>query len=186
MSLTAAQLEQRLARDALPSVVLLASAEPLLLLEAADAVRSRARALGFAERSVFEVDTGFDWDDVRRDFSSLSLFSARRLIEVRLPTGKPGKEGGEVLTQFAQDPAPDIVLLIQAAQWSRAHETAWVKAIERDGWVVPMWHCCRTQDRAPSAPTTQLARTRAPLVSVSVTPSISRASSSAVSSNHVT
>ena len=139
MSLTAAQLEQRLARDALPSVVLLASAEPLLLLEAADAVRSRARAQGFAERSVFEVDTGFDWDDVRRDFSSLSLFSARRLIEVRLPTGKPGKEGGEVLTQFAQDPAPDIVLLIQAAQWSRAHETAWVKAIERDGWVVPMW-----------------------------------------------
>lgn len=139
MSLTASQLVQRLGRDALPPVVLLASAEPLLLLEAADAVRSRAREQGYVERSVFDVDTGFDWNDVTMGFSSLSLFASRRLIEVRLPTGKPGKEGGEVLAQFAQNPVPDIVLLIQAAQWSRAHETAWVKAIERDGWVVPMW-----------------------------------------------
>lgn len=139
MPLTAPQLEQRLARDALPPVVLLASAEPLLLLEAADAVRSRAREQGYAERSVFDVETGFDWSDVTMGFSSLSLFSSRRLIEVRLPTGKPGKEGGEVLASFAENPPPDLVLLVQAAQWSRAHETAWVKTIERSGWFVPMW-----------------------------------------------
>ncbi|MCX7557009.1 DNA polymerase III subunit delta [Xanthomonadaceae bacterium JHOS43] len=137
--MTAPQFEQRLARDALPSVVLLASSEPLLLLEAADSVRSRARALGYAERSVFDVDTGFDWSDVTMGFSSLSLFASRRLVEVRLPTGKPGKEGGEVLASFAEDPAPDVILLVQAAQWSRAHETAWVKSIEKTGWFVPMW-----------------------------------------------
>lgn len=139
MALNPAQFEQRLAREPLPPVLLLSSAEPLLLLEAADAVRHRAREQGHAERSVFEADSGMDWDALRADFSSLSLFASRRLIELRLPTGKPGKEGGEVITTFAQQPAPDVVLLIQAAQWSRAHETAWVKTVERVGWFLPMW-----------------------------------------------
>ncbi len=139
MALTAAQLEQRLAREALPPVVLLASAEPLLLLESGDAVRRRARDAGYAERVVFDVDTGFDWGELGSGLASLSLFSSRRLIELRLPTGKPGKEGGEMLAALARQPAPDVMLLIQAAQWSRAHETSWVKAIDQAGWFVPMW-----------------------------------------------
>ncbi len=139
MALNQAQLEQRLARDALPPVVLLASGEPLLLLEAGDAVRQRAREQGYAERSVFDVDGSFDWDELSAGLSSLSLFASRRLIELRLPTGKPGKEGGERLARLARDPAPDVLLLIQAQQWSRAHETAWVKEIDKAGWFVPMW-----------------------------------------------
>lgn len=139
MALNQAQFEQRLAREPLPSVVMIASAEPLLLLEAADQVRQRAREQGYAERTVFEVTKDFDWNELSADLASLSLFSARRLIEVRLPTGRPGKQGGEQLGAFARDPVPDVVLLIQAAQWSRAHETAWVKAVDRAGWLLPMW-----------------------------------------------
>jgi DNA polymerase-3 subunit delta len=139
MAISPAQLEQRLARDALPAVVLLASGEPLLLLEAGDAVRRRARETGYAERTVFDADSEFDWSELQVGVSSLSLFSSRRLIELRLATGKPGKEGGEMLAALARNPASDVVLLIQAAQWSRAHETAWVKAIDQSGWFVPMW-----------------------------------------------
>lgn len=139
MALSPAQFEQRLGREALPPVVLLASAEPLLLLEAADAIRQRARGQGYAERSVFEGEAGMDWDALRMAFSSLSLFSCRRLIELRLPSGKPGKEGAEIIAGFARQPAPDVVLLIQAGQWSRAHEGAWVKAVEQAGWFLPMW-----------------------------------------------
>ena len=139
MALTLAQFEQRLGRDPLPPVVLLAGAEPLLLLEAADALRQRAREQGYAERSVFDVGNAFDWSEVSAAISSLSLFASRRLIEVRLPTGKAGKDGAEVLADFARNPAPDVLLLVQAAQWSRAHEVAWVKEIERRGWLVPIW-----------------------------------------------
>ena len=139
MALSQAQFEQRLAREPLPPVVLLASAEPLLLLEAADQLRQRAREQGYAERSVFEIDKDFDWNELSADLASLSLFSTRRLVEVRLPTGRPGKEGSERLSAFARDPVPDLVLLVQAAQWSRAHETAWVKAVDSAGWLVPMW-----------------------------------------------
>nr|WP_221282037.1 DNA polymerase III subunit delta [Chiayiivirga flava] len=133
------QFEQRLGGDTLPPAILLAGAEPLLLLEAADAVRARARTLGFAEREVHDVETGFDWDALRTSFASLSLFSARRLIELRLPTGKPGKEGGDIVAGFCANPVPDLCLLVSAAQWSRAHETAWVKSVEQAGWFVPLW-----------------------------------------------
>ncbi len=139
MSLTLAQFEQRLGRDPLPPVVLLAGAEPLLLLEAADALRQCAREQGYAERSVFDAGSAFDWGEVTAAISSLSLFASRRLVEVRLPTGKAGKDGADVLAEFARNPAPDVVLLVQAAQWSRAHEVAWVKEVERRGWFVPIW-----------------------------------------------
>lgn len=139
MPLSQAQFDQRLRGDTLPPVILLAGSEPLLLLEAADATRSRARALGYAEREVHDVETGFDWNAVRMGFASLSLFSARRVIELRLPTGKPGKDGGEVIDSFCKDPAPDICLLVSAGQWSRAHETAWVKSVEQAGWFLPLW-----------------------------------------------
>ncbi|MBB5208553.1 DNA polymerase III subunit delta [Chiayiivirga flava] len=139
MPLSLPQFEQRLGGDTLPPAILLAGAEPLLLLEAADAVRARARTLGFAEREVHDVETGFDWDALRTSFASLSLFSARRLIELRLPTGKPGKEGGDIVAGFCANPVPDLCLLVSAAQWSRAHETAWVKSVEQAGWFVPLW-----------------------------------------------
>jgi DNA polymerase-3 subunit delta len=139
MALNAAQFEQRLQQDALAPVWLIASGEPLLLLEAADALRQRARALGYAEREVFDVDARFDWDAVDASFAALSLFSSRRLVELRLPTGKPGKDGGEVIERFCASPAPDVLLLVLAAEWSGKHEAGWSRAIERAGQILVLW-----------------------------------------------
>jgi DNA polymerase III subunit delta len=139
MALNAAQFEQRLQQDALAPVWLIASGEPLLLLEAADALRQRARALGYAEREVFDVDARFDWDAVDASFAALSLFSSRRLVELRLPTGKPGKDGGEVIERFCASPAPDVLLLVLAAEWSGKHEAGWSRAIDRAGQTLVLW-----------------------------------------------
>ena len=122
-----------LAKGDLAQVYLLGGEEPLQLQEAADAVRARARELGFSEREVLDVEPNFDWDRLARSGASLSLFASRRLIELRLPTGKPDRDGAAAITEWCKAPAPDIVLLISAMQWSKKHEGAWVKAVERAG-----------------------------------------------------
>lgn len=139
MPLSASQFEQRLAADSLPPVCLIASSEPLLLLEAADALRARAKALGYSEREVFDADARFDWGELEASFASLSLFASRRLVEVRLPTGKPGKDGGAAIESFCANPAPDVLLLVTAAEWSNKHEAAWSRAIDKAGAAVVLW-----------------------------------------------
>lgn len=139
MPLSAAQFEQRLQADVLAPAWLIASSEPLLLLEAADALRARAKALGYAEREVFEVDTRFDWDDVRASLATMSLFSTHRVIELRLPTGKPGKEGGALIEAFCAAPPPGLLLLVTAAEWSNRHDAAWSRAIDKAGASLVLW-----------------------------------------------
>ena len=75
--------------------------EPLGVGEACDAIRARARALGYSEREVFDVGRGFDWSGLLQSSQSLSLFAARRLLEVRLNGAKPGVEGGKLLARLA-------------------------------------------------------------------------------------
>ncbi len=137
MAITAQQLDRHL-RDAaeLRPVYLLAGEEPLLLLEAADAVRRRARELGYSEREVMDVESGFDWNDLARAGASMSLFAARRILELRLPTGKVGIEGAAALTEYCARPAPDAVLVIHAMQWSKAHELKWVQTVDQAGVYV--------------------------------------------------
>jgi DNA polymerase-3 subunit delta len=122
-----------LAKGDLAPVYLLGGEEPLQLQEAGDAVRARGRALGFSEREVLDVEPNFDWDRLARSGASLSLFASKRLIELRLPTGKPDRDGAAAITEWCKSPAPDTVLLISAMQWSKKHEGAWVKAVERAG-----------------------------------------------------
>jgi len=74
--------------------------EPLLTGEAADAVRARARSQGFTERESHFMDRGSDWDDVRQSAGNMSLFGSRRLVEIRLPTGKPGTSGNKALVDL--------------------------------------------------------------------------------------
>lgn len=129
-----------LAKGELAPVYLLGGEEPLQLQEAGDAVRARARVLGFAEREVLDVDQRFDWNSLARSGASLSLFASRRLIELRLPTGKPDRDGAAAITEWCKAPVPDTVLLIGAMQWSKKHEGAWVKTVERAGvyvWLRP-------------------------------------------------
>lgn len=138
-------LQRSLAGDTLAPVYLIAGAEHLLVIEAADAVRGRARDLGVTERVVLDADARFDWDELARAGASGSLFASRRLIEVRLPSGRPGRDGSAALIEYCQHAAPDNVLLITTADWSKAHETKWVKQVQKTGVFVPIWPLKREQ-----------------------------------------
>ena len=125
-------LEKSLAR-----AWLIAGDEILLTGEAADAVRARARADGFAGRDLFVTDRSFDWSEIRNASQTLSLFSERRILEIRMPTPRPGKEGAAVLAALAADPGPDNLLLVVTTKpekevWS----SAWLKAFEKHGMFV--------------------------------------------------
>jgi len=130
-----AHLEQQLLR-----AYLISGDEALLTGEAADAVRSRARAEGFSEREVHFLDRGSDWDDVRASASNLSLFGSRRLIEIRLPTGKPGAAGNAVLAHLLKAGDRDSVLLVLTPRLDRDAQSAeWVQAAEARGAWVQAW-----------------------------------------------
>lgn len=140
MELTPERLVSQLATEPLRAVYLIAGPEPLRVLEAADAVRSKARADGIDEREVFEADArDFDWNRLAMSFRAPSLFASRRLIEVRLPTGKPGKEGAEIIADYCAQPPQDTVLLITGGDWSRQHGGKWSEAVARVGHLVVAW-----------------------------------------------
>lgn len=140
MELTPERLVAQLGREPLRPAYLIAGAEPLRVLEAADAVRAKARADGCTEREVFEADDrSFDWDQVTASFQAMGLFSQLRLIDVRLPTGKPGKDGAKVITEFCEAPPPDTILLVTAGEWSKAHAGKWSESIARVGVVAVAW-----------------------------------------------
>ncbi|WP_269790696.1 DNA polymerase III subunit delta [Stenotrophomonas sp. Iso1] len=140
MELRPEQLVTQAASSALAPVYLIAGPELLRVIEAADAVRAKARAEGIGEREVFDADgRDFDWSQLSSSFNAPSLFSARRLVEVRLPSGKPGKEGAEVISDFCARPPPDVVLLITAGEWSKAHQGKWAEAVSKAGVLSVAW-----------------------------------------------
>jgi len=140
MELRPEQLASQPASQPLAPVYLIAGPELLRVLEAADAVRARARAEGIGEREVFDADgRDFDWTQLASSFNAPSLFSSRRLVELRLPTGKPGKEGAQVISDFCAQPPADVVLLITAGEWSKAHQGKWADAVARAGVLSVAW-----------------------------------------------
>lgn len=140
MEIPAERLPERVADGPLLPAWLVAGPEPLLVLEAADAIRARARAEGIGEREVFDMEARApDWDALAASLAAPGLFSPRRLIEVRLPGGKPGKDGAELIAGFCANPPTDVVLLVVAGEWSKAHHGKWVDAIDRIGVVSIAW-----------------------------------------------
>ncbi|MEN1957762.1 DNA polymerase III subunit delta [Luteimonas changyuni] len=134
------QLAGGLSRGPLAPVYLVAGAEPLRVLECADAIRAEARVQGYAEREVFEVDgRDIDWDSLEASLRAPSLFATRRLIEVRLPTTKPGKRGGEVIAGYCADPPPDTCMLVTGGEWSRKHGGKWSEAVAAAGAIAVAW-----------------------------------------------
>lgn len=126
-------------RQGLAPVYLIAGQEPLLIEEACDAIRAAARAAGVAERIVLEVDKNFDWSQLHSATETHSLFATRRLVELRLASGKPGREGGAALREWVERGGDDI-LLVKCDDWELASEkTAWFKALDRVGIHVPCW-----------------------------------------------
>lgn len=139
MRITADNLPRQLEKSLAPAW-LVASEEPLLGAEAADGIRARARELGYTERETFFVEGRFDWSTLLGASRALSLFAERRILEVRLPSGRPGAEGGKVLAGLAADPPPDTVVLVATGRLERdAYTSAWYKAFERHGVVVQAW-----------------------------------------------
>jgi DNA polymerase-3 subunit delta len=140
MRLRAEQLSSYLTRNGLAPLYLVSGDEPLQLMECVDEIRSHARKQDFAERLVFEVETGFDWNTLLTETATLSLFSPKRLVELRLGDTSPGKEGGAVLAQYAEKPPADTVLVISAGKFDKqAQQTKWFTALDRAGVVVQVW-----------------------------------------------
>ena len=139
MKLTSDSLEGHLAQKLLPAY-LISGDEPLLVAEAADAVRARARAAGFTERDVHFIERAADWEDVRAAAGNLSLFGARRLLEARLATARPGTGGSAVLTSLLERADPDTLLLILSPRLDRDAQSAqWVQAVQARGAWIAVW-----------------------------------------------
>ena len=139
MKLTSDSLAPQLAQRLL-SAYLVSGDEPLLAQEAADAVRAAARAGGFSEREVHFIERASDWEDVRGGTANLSLFAARRLIEIRLASAKIGVAGNAALTALLGTRDPDMLFLILAPRLDRdAQNAEWVRALEARGAWVQVW-----------------------------------------------
>ena len=134
MQLRADQLPAALAKGLRPLYVLHGD-EPLLAQEAADAIRAAARAAGYSERSVHTVaGAHFDWSGLLGEASALSLFADRRLIEIRIPSGKPGKDGSEALQRYVETLSDDNLTLILLPKLDRTQQTsAWFTALDGAG-----------------------------------------------------
>ncbi len=133
MQLRLDALEAHLAKPLAPLYVI-ASDEHLLALEAADRIRKTARAQGLSEREVLVVERSFKWGALLEANQSQSLFGDRKLIELRIPTGKPGKDGGAALQNYAASLSPDNVTLITLPKLDWAtQKAAWVGALQQAG-----------------------------------------------------
>lgn len=134
-----AELARVLAGEPLRPAYLVAGSEPLLVLEACDAIRARAREEGYTEREVFDVERGFSWDALFASLGALSLFATRRVFDVRLPTGNPGKDGSAFVEAYCANPPPDTVLLVSTGEWSKKLAGKWSERIASAGHLVECW-----------------------------------------------
>lgn len=146
----------------LPPVFLVASDEPLLSLEAQDAIRATARGLGYAERDVLNTDARFDWSKLAEAAQGLSLFAEKKIVEVRLPSGKPGAAGAKALETHASNALDGVMTMVSVPRLERRDRQArWVEALERAGVMVdidtveraqlPQWICRRLATQNQSA-----------------------------------
>ena len=124
-------------RKGLAALYTIHGAEPLAALEAADHLRAAARDAGFTEREVFVAEPGCDWNRLAANAANLSLFATQRLVEIRIPTGKPGAEGGKALEAWCAKPVPDTLtlVLLPELEWQQ-RKSAWFGALEAAGVTV--------------------------------------------------
>ncbi len=133
MKIYANQLVNAL-NQGLSSCYLVVGDEPLQLMEAVDLIRAKAKSQGFTESEVLHVDKSFKWETLYSSMGTMSLFAEKKILELHLPTGKPGAAGSKALVQFVESIPNDIILLIQCQEWTAANDkTKWVKTIEKNG-----------------------------------------------------
>ncbi|MBL8397534.1 MAG: DNA polymerase III subunit delta [Candidatus Accumulibacter sp.] len=139
MQLKGEQLAAHLERDLLP-VYLVHGDDPLLVIEAADMIRLAARQHGFDERELLAVSANFNWSDLYHTAANLSLFGGRKVLDLRLPTGKPGRDGSTALQAYCARRSPDCLLLVSVFQldW-KEEKAAWVGALATAGAVIKLF-----------------------------------------------
>ena len=134
------QLSSHLNKFGLLPIYYVSGDEPLQLIEATDLIRAQARANGYEERTVLDVETGFDWSRLHEAGANLSLFSTKRIIELKLGGQKPGREGGAALTEYAANHSPDNVLLMTSDKTDKkTQQTKWFKALDKCGCSIQVW-----------------------------------------------
>lgn len=161
MRIAAQELAKRLESGGLanaPKIVLINGNEPLLLEETLDQLRRALKALGFTERLKYQLEAGFDWSQINGLGQSMSLFSERRALELRVPKSL-GAAGTKALTDYCgSPPQDDILVVIMPLLDKRQRQAKWAKVVDGSGWVVdcadispqqfPQWVKQRIQSRA--------------------------------------
>jgi DNA polymerase-3 subunit delta len=137
MRLRGESLAGSLAKTLAPVYAILGD-EPLLVLEAADAVRAAARKQGYAEREVYEPGRSFDWSELAHAGASLSLFGGRKIVELRLASGKPAAQACDAIVAWCERPSPEALLLLtmprpEGGGW---WEAPWFLALGKAGVIV--------------------------------------------------
>ena len=136
MQLAPAQLAAHL-KQGLQALYVLVGDEPLAHRECLDAIRQAARLQGFDERNSLMVERGFNWQQIASYGASISLFASRRLLEINVPNGKPGVEGGKALQALASQPLSDTTVLIILPKLEReAKNSPWFSALEKQAVVI--------------------------------------------------
>ena len=139
MKIQANQLKSQLQKNLAPCY-LVTGDEHLLVSEALDAIRDAARQQGFTSRDLHVATTGFDWAQLHHSTTNLSLFAEKRIVELRLPTGKPGRTGGQAIVDLIEQTGPDLMLLVSAPKLDRNGQSSkWAKALDSAGVNIPLW-----------------------------------------------
>jgi len=139
MRLRPEQLNSQLDKQLLP-VYLVSGDETLLVQEACDAIRARCREAGCTERDILLADRTFNWDNLLATAAEMSLFAERKVIELRIPNGKPGADGSRALVEYLANPSPDNILLIVAGKIEKqSTNSKWFKTIDQAGAVLQIW-----------------------------------------------
>jgi DNA polymerase-3 subunit delta len=137
--LRAEQLEAQLSRSLAP-VYLIHGDEPLIALEAADAIRAAARRQGCEEREVFTAERGFDWGELSQAGASRSLFGGRKIVELRIPTGKPGTQGAAAIQAYCERLATENVTIVSVPRLRKDDQNSrWFQALSAAGVVVEVY-----------------------------------------------
>lgn len=136
MMLSSEELPRQLSSGLKPLYVVFGDAL-LLVIEAADSIRAAARAAGYSERETFIAEQHFKWVDLKNSAQSLSLFAERKVIDIRIPTGKPGVEGGQALQDYVANLSPDILTLITLPKLDKTTQNSkWFAALQHHGVVI--------------------------------------------------
>ncbi len=139
MKLHANQLSSHLKNNLAPCY-LVSGDEHLLVDEVLDQIRAAAREQGFESRESHVVMAGFNWSQLAAVGSNLSLFADRRIIELRIPTGKPGREGSAAICEFIEQLSPELMFIVITPKLEKKSASAkWIKSLSATGINLPVW-----------------------------------------------